>query len=120
MLTNNHTQEAILIKQEPEIAKIQVDMMNMNGFRAVKRDGSWVLWELEKWPEVMVWLQNFQTDFSQQYILMLVFKSGVLNGRTFQANEQRLSLGFPSMTSEDVERLSSFVSPWVQVDHHPS
>lgn len=116
-MLNNYLNSGDLVKQEPRVEPIQVDMMNMNGFAAVKRDGSWVLWELEKWPEVKVWLQNFQSDFSQQYILMLVFKAGLLSGRVTQCNEQRIAMGLNVMADEDVERLASFQEPWMAVNH---
>jgi len=119
-MENHYLNSNDLIKQDPAVLPIQVDMMNMNGFSAVKRDGSWVLWELEKWPEVKIWLQNFQADLSQQYILMQVFKAGILNGRVFQCNEQRISIGLPAMADIDVERLSSYAEPWLAIDYHPN
>jgi len=109
-----------LVKQDPVVSKSQIDWMEKSGFHAEKRNGPWVLWAMTKWPAVKIWLQHFQEDFSQQYIMMIVFKSGQLNGRTFQANEIRLSLGLSAIVDEDIERLSSFVNPWTQIDHHPS
>ena len=108
-----------LLKQEPAVEQAQIELMADIGFRAVKRDNSWVLWELTQWPEVKIWLQNFQTDLSQRYVLMLVYKSGIASGRLFQCNETRLSLGLPCMTEIDAERLSGNENPWLAIHMNP-
>ena len=109
-----------LLQQEPAVEQIQIDVMASLGFFATKRDNSWVLWELKNWPEVKIWLQSFQHDLSHQYILMQVFKAGILNGRVFQCNEQRLSIGLPAMADLDVQRLSTNPDPWLAIDFHPN
>ena len=120
-MLGNYSNGFDITNQEPKVEKVQIDLMESIGFKAVKRDNSWILWELAAWPEVKIWLQNFQSDISQQYILMLVFKAGILNGKVFQCNEQRLSIGMMAMADEDVKRLSSFPDPWMAIDYnnHP-
>jgi hypothetical protein len=108
-----------LLKQEPVVDQIQIDLMVDIGFVAVKRDNSWVLWELKNWPEVKIWLQSFQSDISQQFILMQVFKAGIASGRLFQCNEIRLSIGLPCMTDVDVERISGHENPWLAIHMNP-
>jgi len=93
--------------------------MHELGFRAVARKDTWVLWEMQGWPEVSVWLQGFQVDLSHRYILMQVYKSGVNSGKEFQANEIRLSLGLSPMKKDDLLRLSSFDHPWLAIEMNP-
>jgi hypothetical protein len=109
-----------MLSAEPKVCKEQIEFMSDNGFYATKRDESWVLWELKKWPEIKVWLQYFQSDLSQQYISMLIYKAGVDTGKIFQVNEMRLSLGMPALVDGDIQRLGSFRYPLLAIDHHPS
>jgi len=118
-MENHYLNAGDLIRQEPAVCQIQVDLMDIIGFVAVKRDNSWVLWELRQWPEVKIWLQSFQSDLSQQYILMQVFKAGIASGRLFQCNEIRLSIGLPCMTDIDAERLSGHENPWLAIHMNP-
>jgi hypothetical protein len=118
-MENCYKNEIEVLKQAPSVEKLQSDKMHELDFKAVNRDGSWVLWELMGWPEVSVWLQGFQVDLNIRYILMQVYKSGKDSGREFQVNEFRLNLGMPVLTREDAKRLSAFESPWLACEMNP-
>lgn len=113
-LTENHR---AILDQAPSVASIQSDAMSGWGFVPTKRDGGNVLWEAENWTEINFWLPAHHTDLSLTYIMMLCYKAGVLNGRDFEINEQRIHLGFAPMTAVDRERLASFQQGWIYADY---
>lgn len=118
-MQDSYVNEPTVLEEHPPVVKEQITFMHDLGFRATGRKGTWILWELTGWPEVLVPLQGFQTDLSTKYILMQVFKSGSDSGKVFQINEFRLNLGFSPMAREDAERLSAFQNPWLGVYMNP-
>lgn len=108
---------AVLLDQEPAVIPIQQELLGIHGFVPAKRQGKLVLWEMEVWPEVNIWLDGSQADLSIQYIIMQCYKAGKLNGQEFQINEHRMLIGMPPLTPEDQERLASFRHVWTQVGH---
>lgn len=118
-MENRYENESSVLDQAPGTESEQIKFMHGLRFRAVARKGSWVMWEMEEWPEVFVWLQNFQTDLSTRFIMMQIFRTGIESGKVFQVNEFRLNLGLPVMPQEDAERLSAFGSPWLACELNP-
>lgn len=118
-MQDSYIHEDETLGKEPLVVQEQIDFMRGLDFAASSRNGSWVLWELKGWPEVRVWLQGFQTDLSVKYIIMQVFKSGANSGKIFQMNEFRINLGFPALSLEDGQRLSSFDNPWLACYMNP-